>query len=326
LKANHSADIGVPSWQLYSGALVTESEFAALAGSSLGANRLGVLRMDVDRLGRIFSRGLEHRTLARMSDLSERLDYFFKVVIPKHPEALLEHGLFSNVERNPSLAVVYSGGDDLFLVGAWDQVIDQVIDVAFAISKLFSDYVGGNPNVTLSAGIVIADYRLALQKLAALAGEEEKRAKAQGRSRFSLGEHSTARSWRLVEGVYCYRLRQLGVDPFEPGSSRDEQVLEFMKERRYRLDRPLLFCEAQDVLHNFDKDWLFSLQNTQLGEIQLDVPVGKSSVNNAMYKTREIRNKSIVAHGTASVDHRQAAVSLASARACLCYALKGKKR
>ncbi len=137
---------------------------------------------------------------------------------------------------------------------------------------------------------------------------------------------STARSWRLVEGVYYYRLRQLGVDPFEPGNSRDEQVLEFMKERRYRLDRPLLFYEAQDVLHNFDKDWLFSLRNTQLGEIQLDVPVGKSSVNNAMCKIREIRNKSIVAHGTASVDHRQAAVSLALAKTCLCYAFKGKKQ
>lgn len=186
LKPNHSADIGTPTWHLYSGASVTESEFAALADSSLGANRLGVLRMDVDRLGRIFSRGLEHRTLARMSDLSERLDYFFKVVLPNNPEGLLKHGLFSNVERNPSLAVVYSGGDDLFLVGAWD----QVIDVAFAINKLFTEYVGGNPNVTLSAGIVIADYRLALQKLATLAGEEEKRAKTQGRNRFSLGEIS----------------------------------------------------------------------------------------------------------------------------------------
>ena len=62
-------------------------------------------------------------------------------MLPNNPEGLLKHSLFSNVERNPSLAVVYSGGDDLFLVGAWN----QVIDVAFAINKLFTSMLEATP-------------------------------------------------------------------------------------------------------------------------------------------------------------------------------------
>ena len=111
LKPNHSADIGTPTWHLYSGASVTESEFAALADSSLGANRLGVLRMDVDRLGRIFSRGLEHRTLARMVTYRNAWITSSKscfLTILKDCSSMA----FSRTWRETRLwQVVYSGGD-----------------------------------------------------------------------------------------------------------------------------------------------------------------------------------------------------------------------
>ena len=47
----------------FQGTFYTNTLFENLAARSLGVERLGVLRMDVDYLGRIFSRGLERPTL-----------------------------------------------------------------------------------------------------------------------------------------------------------------------------------------------------------------------------------------------------------------------
>lgn len=183
LQADVNPDLRVPTWSLYSGSYVTESEFLELSRRSTGVERLGVLRMDVDNLGTIFSRGLSNPTLARMSDLSARFDFFFKVFIPENIREALKSGLFGKVSRQPALCVVYSGGDDMFLVGAWD----QVLDAAFWIQEQFEQYTGSNPNITLSAGMVIADEHIALRTLATLAGKQEHIAKSSGKDRFSVG-------------------------------------------------------------------------------------------------------------------------------------------
>lgn len=56
--------------------------FEHLAKISNGANKLGVLKMDVDNLGLIFSEGLkesydENLGISRVSALSSQLDMFF---------------------------------------------------------------------------------------------------------------------------------------------------------------------------------------------------------------------------------------------------------
>jgi CRISPR-associated protein Csm1 len=56
-------------------------------------------------------------------------------------------------ERFPYLYTVYSGGDDLLIIGPWD----HVIDFAAALNREFNRYVCGNPNITLSAGIALAN-------------------------------------------------------------------------------------------------------------------------------------------------------------------------
>lgn len=181
------------TWDLLTGAFVSHPEFEELARRSTGAPRLGVLRMDVDNLGLIFKKGLKDRTLARMSDLSERLDLFFKYHLPKRLPEFSRNGLFG--ERETALALVYSGGDDLFLVGAWD----QALDAAFAIERLFREYTGDNPNVTLSGGLVVVNRRLALHKSGRMAGAEEERAKRSGRNRLAV--FSRAFSWDRSEEI-----------------------------------------------------------------------------------------------------------------------------
>lgn len=161
--------------------------FDQLAAESLGAPRIGVLRMDVDNLGTIFTRGLPEnaRTFSRLSTLSRSLTHFFKYHINevcrgRHdsftPFRLIPRGS----DRNATL--VYAGGDDLFLVGSWD----DVTELAFDVAACFKSYTGANPDVTISGGVVVQDPKYPLYKLAEIAGEAEERAKDNGRDSISL--------------------------------------------------------------------------------------------------------------------------------------------
>lgn len=124
---------------------------------------LGILRMDVDNLGRIFIEGLpeQDKSFAAYSTLSFMLDYFFSGylnVIRKRYE----------VDVN----ILYAGGDDVFAVGRWDQLLLFARD----IKKEFTRFVG-RKDVTISGGIVIVDRKFPIAKAAELAGDAEDQAK-----------------------------------------------------------------------------------------------------------------------------------------------------
>nr|HID13853.1 type III-A CRISPR-associated protein Cas10/Csm1 [Anaerolineae bacterium] len=101
----------------------------AHAAATAGAiERVGVLRMDVDNLGRVFSEGVPDLTLLKLSALSGALDMFF--------------GGYLNVlvrdQTENDLYIIYAGGDDLFIVGAWH----HLPDLAGAIRKEFKVFTG----------------------------------------------------------------------------------------------------------------------------------------------------------------------------------------
>ena len=152
--------------------------FDEIARSSKGGfKRLGVLRMDVDNLGKIFSEGLENyqhglledtarfHSLGRITTLSWQLSNFFGAVLPVM------------ISRNPDwcdrVTVVYSGGDDLFLLGAWD----ALPEVALEIRNRFSSFACHNSSFTLSGGMVITRGSFPIYKSADMAGEAEAAAK-----------------------------------------------------------------------------------------------------------------------------------------------------
>ena len=167
------------------------ASFHGLATAARGAGRIAVLRMDMDNLGQIFTGGLPEkiRTFSRLAALSRELTLFFKThinqlckgrsvgastpldVSRKEPEA---------VGRNAS--IVYSGGDDLFIVGAWD----EVTELAFDIRSGFTKFTGDHPDVTLSGGIVVQHADFPLYRLATLAEEAQDKAKDEGRNRITL--------------------------------------------------------------------------------------------------------------------------------------------
>lgn len=150
-----------------------------------GIKRLGVLRLDVDDLGIAFSSGfvsdkdkiednLRYATLSRYADLSKDISMFFKVAINKicagdligcvdfEEKAFNILGIAKAQKRKVN--IIYAGGDDLFLVGAWDEVLEVAID----INRAFKQFT--NRKLTLSAGMAMFSPTYPISKMAEIAG------------------------------------------------------------------------------------------------------------------------------------------------------------
>ena len=165
-------------------------DFADLAGRSCGEHWLGVLRMDVDDLGAIFREGIEEgeRSFSRISVLSRMMNRYFREILPKVLSGIKDGCEHFTVLENPAfpraLEIVYAGGDDLFIVGAWS----DLVEAAFDISSAFKLYTCNNPSVHISGGLFVGkpDHPLSdLARLAELAEERAKRIDA-GKNRIDL--------------------------------------------------------------------------------------------------------------------------------------------
>ncbi len=131
--------------------------FAEMQKKSEGAKFLSTLRMDVDNLGAVFSIGLgEDKSISRISTISRTMDIFFSGYL--------------NLICKPysSLYITYSGGDDLFTVGAWN----EIIEVAQKIRDEFRDYTCKNNNISISGGIFPFKSKFPLGRAATLSGNK----------------------------------------------------------------------------------------------------------------------------------------------------------
>jgi CRISPR-associated protein Csm1 len=130
-------------------------------------SRLGILRMDVDNLGKIFKNGFgdKARTFSRYSALSRNLDWFFKGYLNTLWKS-------SPLYKNNTF-IIYSGGDDLFIVGKWDALISFAEEIKIGFKKWVCD----NKLITLSGGIAVVSPKFPIMKGAAEADEAEKLAK-----------------------------------------------------------------------------------------------------------------------------------------------------
>ena len=164
------------------------SELAKLCGvANVGVERLGVLRADVDNLGAAFINGFindksKHtytfNTFSRYADLSRALSMFFKVGVNQivagasGSDINERYHLWDDFgEKKGHIHVIYSGGDDLFLVGPWDELLEVGIDIRNRLQE-FSD-----GKVTISAGLGMFAPSFPIIKMAEITGELESTAK-----------------------------------------------------------------------------------------------------------------------------------------------------
>lgn len=151
------------STKLWVGSYHTEDRTDLLAKNSQGIDRIGVLRCDVDNLGYAFVNGFSRKdvgqryvTLSRTATLSRQLSLFFK----KHINSILENGEFSiyGEDKKRQALIVYSGGDDVFIIGEWDDVISLSVD----ISNRFREYTGGTLSLSAGIGVYDASYPISM--------------------------------------------------------------------------------------------------------------------------------------------------------------------
>jgi hypothetical protein len=130
-----------------------------LASCSEGSELIGALRMDADNIGKILQKGFySAATIAFVSSLSRNLNYFFKIYLNS-----MCQGRVNNPDNRSWVHVIYSGGDDLFVLGAWDHIADLSIKVGDA----FSSYTSESIDLGLSAGFTIHKPKYPVSKMAA---------------------------------------------------------------------------------------------------------------------------------------------------------------
>ncbi|MCB1805372.1 MAG: type III-A CRISPR-associated protein Cas10/Csm1 [Candidatus Competibacteraceae bacterium] len=167
-------------------------EFDDFDSEAKGIQRLGVLRLDVDNLGEIFIRGLkfpavkgeqtEMGSLSRVATLSRQLNLFFAGYLTS---------LLSAYQRTQ---IIYAGGDDVFLIGSWD----ELPEVACQLRQTFSRYCANNPVFTPSGGMAMVDGRYPISRAADMAGEAEHQAKTlkrNGQEKDAISLIDTAIGW-----------------------------------------------------------------------------------------------------------------------------------
>lgn len=166
------------STRIYVGDYAYSNSMDELARQSAGVRRIGVCRMDVDNLGQAFVAGFERPekptaqerehfvTLSRTAAFSRQMSLFFKCYIND-----ILSGRFGS---KPPLAVtvVYSGGDDVFLLGAWN----DTMEAALRIRSAFEAFSCGA--LTISAGVFLTDEHYPVRLSASASGELEELAKA----------------------------------------------------------------------------------------------------------------------------------------------------
>lgn len=140
-----------------------------------GIVALGVLKADIDNLGRIVACGLPEgkHNLARLGTFSRQIDIYLSFYLPH---------MIANNEKFKDIYIIFAGGDDLFVIGPWN----RIIDFADELQKSFAKYVCDNQKITLSAGISLNKASIPIPIICSQAKKALQQAKDNDRDSVSL--------------------------------------------------------------------------------------------------------------------------------------------
>lgn len=189
------------STKLWIGDYCYDNKLNILSENAEGIKRIGVLRADVDNLGQSFVKGFakEDSSLTRSAVFSRNMSLFFKY----HINCLLENGKFSITGETPPIKrkalIVYSGGDDIFLVGSWNDIIEFSIDLVKSLDKFTLN------SLTISAGLGLFEEKFPIKSMAEITGNLEDYAKS---NKYEInGEEKTKNSVCLFnkDNIYSWK-------------------------------------------------------------------------------------------------------------------------
>lgn len=132
-----------------------------------GLQKLAVLRCDVDDLGYSFMTGF-----ARQKHTSDFYNVFTRTAVFSRNMSMFFKFYINYFAKGQHLSIIYAGGDDVFILGAWDDIIDFTVK----LRKNFIKWTNGK--LKLSAGIGIFNAKTPINVMARFTGELEDAAKS----------------------------------------------------------------------------------------------------------------------------------------------------
>ena len=166
-----------------------------LVKDGVGIKRLGVLRGDIDNLGKAFVGGFEKskQTLSKSAAFSRKLTQFFKYDINnilRNPVYKIPFSDGEDENTDRKIAIIYSGGDDVFVVGAWKDIIEFGVD----LYNNLKEYTQGT--LTVSAGLGIYMPKYPISYMAEKTGElEDYSKKLDGKNAITLFDKNNSYHW-----------------------------------------------------------------------------------------------------------------------------------
>ncbi|GHV08044.1 hypothetical protein AGMMS50229_15840 [Campylobacterota bacterium] len=144
--SNNDEFRGYAKWELSSYVKRTNGkidDFEMLAKSSCGGEdkdglkAIMSLKGDVDGMGKYIKESDATNSFAKFNFFSRMIDYFFSVYA-------------TNLMKDKNIYTVFAGGDDIFILGAWDEVIEYA-------KKLRGEFMrfAGSSGLTISMGFVL---------------------------------------------------------------------------------------------------------------------------------------------------------------------------
>ena len=254
-----------------------------LVKDGVGIKRLGVLRGDIDNLGKAFVGGFEKnkQTLSKSAAFSRKLTQFFKYDINnllRNPvyKIPFSDGEAENTDRK--IAIIYSGGDDVFVVGAWKDIIEFGVD----LYNNLKEYTQGT--LTVSAGLGIYMPKYPISYMAEKTGElEDYSKKLDGKNAVTLFDKNNSYHWDefidRVMGEKFATVSEFFSTVEDKGKSLLYNLLELFRNRDKKINIARMAYtlarmepsgkvseEEKAVYKNFKEkvyDWMFSESDTK---------------------------------------------------------------
>ena len=202
--------------------------FEDISSTATGNKKIAVYKADVDNLGMIFSIGLkkkknlsdeelekleetdekkDYRSISRISTLSRNMEYFFSYWMNSiFEKGKVEIYLGNKIKKEIDLSeiyVLYSGGDDLVIIGPWD----KIIFVSYFIKNNFEKFVTENEEITLSGGIAISHPKLKIINGINEAGELEEKSKEIDKDKNALTLFDKSFKWDEFKKIFEFAER-----------------------------------------------------------------------------------------------------------------------
>ncbi len=204
----------------------SDREWRAEEELPTGIKRLGSLMFDFDDLHAKFLTGFypqeggKFTTISRFAELSRRIDLFFKLYLNQFAE-------------DYHLSIIYSQGDDAFVLGAWDDLLDFAQDIRDTFVK-WTDH-----KMTLSAAIGLFPDSMPINIIARQSKELLRAAKLAGKDRIALFSKENVLTFDEYEKDILEGKLRIIADFFDNESERGKvfiyKLLDLIRERQDRI-------------------------------------------------------------------------------------------